>query len=81
MVLRGLGPVAAVGGPIGKLQDGDRIQIDIARGLIHAEVDFATRQAWHHSRLYDYGYLADFAALTTQSHNGCVSKARFPHLE
>ena len=73
-------PEAAVGGPIGKLQDGDRIQIDIARGLVHAEVDFATRQAWHHSRLYDYGYLADFAALTTQAHHGCVSKARFPHL-
>ena len=72
---------AAVGTPIGKLLDGDRIQFNFARGLIHVEVDFATRQAWHHSRLYDYGVLADFAALTTQSHNGCVSKARVPHLE
>ena len=70
---------AAVGGSIGKLQDEDRIPIAFARGLLRVENHFATRQACHHSRLYDYGYLADFAASTTQSHNGCVCKACFPH--
>jgi dihydroxy-acid dehydratase len=74
-------PEAGVGGPIGRLQDGDELEFDLKKGTIHAHVDFCHRPPYLHQDAFPRpGYLADFAALTTQAHHGCVSKARFPHL-
>jgi dihydroxy-acid dehydratase len=67
-------PEAAVGGPIGMLRDGDAISFDLEQGTIHADVDFSQREAWSGSIQYNRGYLADFAATTTQADQGCVSK-------
>jgi dihydroxy-acid dehydratase len=53
-----VGPEAAVGGPIGLLEDGDVIAIDAAKGTLDVELDAATlearRQAWQ-PRQTDYG--------------------------
>lgn len=69
-------PEAAVGGPIGKLRDGDVIRFHLTRGLIQADVDFASRPPWSFAIKHESGYLADFASLTTQANFGCVSKNR-----
>lgn len=79
-------PEAAIGGPIGLVQDGDRISFDLLQGKIQVEIseqEFQKRRDNHsvtpvkHSR----GYLADFAATTSQAHHGCVSKALLPTCE
>ena len=67
-------PEAALGGPIGKIQDGDRIFFDLKQGTIHADVDFSQRLAIPIRVSHPRGYLADFAALTTQADQGCISK-------
>ncbi|MFK7777383.1 MAG: dihydroxy-acid dehydratase [Gimesia sp.] len=76
-------PEAAIGGPIGLVQDGDPISFDLLKGTIQVEISDEElqkrRDQWEltpviHSR----GYLADFAATTSQAHHGCVSKALHP---
>jgi dihydroxy-acid dehydratase len=69
-------PEAYGGGPIGLLQDGDLIEIDLEAGSINAQVDFSQRECKLPAFEHSYGYLADFAALTTQANQGCVSKTR-----
>ncbi|HAC89562.1 MAG TPA: dihydroxy-acid dehydratase, partial [Planctomycetaceae bacterium] len=72
-------PEAVVGGPIALVQDGDEISFDATAGEITLHVDHAElsrrRERWKpvvikHKR----GYLADFAATVSQSHDGCVSR-------
>tara|TARA_R110002111_G_scaffold258083_1_gene326887 strand:- start:137503 stop:139194 length:1692 start_codon:yes stop_codon:yes gene_type:complete len=79
-------PEAIVGGPIGLVQDGDRISFSLLEGTITVEISDqelqARRDKWslnpvQHTR----GYLADFAATTSQAHHGCVSKALHPTCE
>lgn len=72
-------PEAAVGGPIGLVQDGDMIRFDLLAGEIELEVDahvLKNRSAFLTGSLPTSarGYLADFAATTTQAHDGCVSR-------
>lgn len=79
-------PEAAVGGPIGLVQDGDEISFDLLAGTIQLGItddEFQKREAAltikpvQHTR----GYLADFSATTSQAHHGCVSKALLPDCE
>lgn len=79
-------PEAAVGGPIGLVQDGDEISFDLLAGTIQlgiSDEEFQKRAAAltikpvQHTR----GYLADFSATTSQAHHGCVSKALLPDCE
>ena len=72
-------PEAAVGGPIGLVQDGDTIEFDLLEGRIHmdvSEAELTERRAslkpvqTSHIR----GYLADFAHTVTQANDGCVSR-------
>jgi dihydroxy-acid dehydratase len=74
-------PEAVVGGPIALVEDGDEIGFDLAAGAIALHVSEAAladrRRAWkapdiRHAR----GYLADFAATTSQANDGCVSRSR-----
>jgi dihydroxy-acid dehydratase len=73
-------PEAAVGGPLALLQDGDEIQIDLLAGTIEAAVDLEPRAVKYDraivaTRLQRHRrYLAEFAALTTQADQGCVSR-------
>ncbi|MFY7874007.1 MAG: dihydroxy-acid dehydratase, partial [Pirellula sp.] len=66
-------PEAALGGPIGKLIDGDIIRFDLHKGYIHADVCFEERKPFQSPTNHPRGYLADFARLVSQAHEGCVS--------
>ena len=72
-------PEAAVGGPIGLVQDGDAIEFDLLEGRIHMEVsdeELSNRRASIKPAQTSYlrGYLADFAHTVTQANDGCVSR-------
>ena len=67
-------PEAAMGGPIGMIQDGDSIAFDLEQGTVHADVDFSLRTPMIVKVNHHRGYMADFAAVTTQADQGCVSK-------
>ena len=66
-------PEAAMGGPIGMIQDGDSISFDLEEGTVHADVDFSNRIPMTLKTKHRRGYLADFAAVTAQADQGCVS--------
>lgn len=71
-------PEAAVGGPIGLVNDGDVIEFDLLNGSIHMEVsDAELTQRASSTELkkptHIRGYLADFAHTVSQAHEGCVS--------
>ena len=72
-------PEAAVGGPIGLVQDGDTIEFDLLEGRIHMDVsddELSKRRASIKPAQTSYlrGYLADFAHTVTQANDGCVSR-------
>lgn len=76
-------PEAAVGGPIGLVEDGDEISFDLPLGAVtlHVPADELSRRraAWKRPALsYTRGYLADFAATVSQANHGCVSTALLP---
>ena len=79
-------PEAAVGGPIGLVQDGDEISFDLIQGTIEAHVtdeEFARRRADFvpPPRRFQRGYLADFSATVSQAGSGCVSRSYYPELQ
>jgi dihydroxy-acid dehydratase len=72
-------PEAAIGGPIGWVQDGDGISFDLLKGEIVWEVsetELEKRKSASPLRhtVSDRTYLADFAATVSQANYGCVSK-------
>ena len=77
-------PEAAVGGPIGWVEDGDEISFDLKAGDINWHVtdeEFLNRQKkWSEKRnkFQQRGYLADFCSTVSQANFGCVSKAYYP---
>lgn len=67
-------PEAAVGGPIGRVVDGDRIGFDLLAGTITVEADLEARPPAPPPPRPARGYLADWAAVVTQAQHGCVSR-------
>ena len=74
-------PEAVVGGPIGFIEDGDLINIDLLNGIIQCDVnstEWDKRKEVVLSGLkeiqYQRGYLADFGSTVTQASEGCVPK-------
>ena len=65
-------PEAAVGGPIGLIQDGDELEFDLLAGTVHLHADLSSRRTSWTVPPAGRGYLADFAATATQAHEGCV---------
>ena len=80
-------PEAAVGGPIGLVEDGDKISFDLLEGDLTLHVDDETmsarRAAWKapNQPRAPRGYLADFSGTVAQAHHGCVSRAYHPDCE
>ncbi len=80
-------PEAAVGGPIGLVEDGDEISFDLLEGDLTLHVDdeamSARRAAWKapDQLRAQRGYLADFSGTVAQAHHGCVSRAYYPDCE
>jgi dihydroxy-acid dehydratase len=74
-----VGPEAAVGGPIGLLQDGDMITIDAIKGELSVDVseeEFAKRrEAWAGPRetIYATGALWKYAQLVGEARWGAVT--------
>ena len=73
-----IGPEAAVGGPIGLLQDGDIIRIDAAAGTLDVKLsddELATRKAAWQPRETQYtsGALHKFAQLVGPARDGAVT--------
>jgi dihydroxy-acid dehydratase len=73
-----IGPEAAVGGPIGLLQDGDMIVIDAAEGRLDVELDEAElearRQAWQPPQNdFGAGALWRYAQTVGPARNGAVT--------
>jgi dihydroxy-acid dehydratase len=71
-------PEAAAGGPIALLRDGDRVEIDIDNGRLHASLDEeelrVRRQAWTPPRpRYQAGVLAKYAAVVSSASTGAVT--------
>jgi dihydroxy-acid dehydratase len=74
-------PEAAVGGPIGLVEDGDEISFDLMAGELTLHVSDETLTARGSSwtapaRQQMPGYLADFSATVAQSNLGCISRSR-----
>lgn len=67
-------PEAAVGGPIGRVRDGDTITFDLLAGTIEVAADLDSRPSPAPPPAPLRAYLADFAATTTQADHGCVSR-------
>ena len=71
-------PEAAIGGPIGLVEDGDTIGFDLLQGTIDWDVSEAVvnerREKKNLSQpTHQRGYLAGFSATVSQAHEGCVS--------
>ena len=70
-------PEAAVGGPIGKLRDGDIISIDIANKRIDVETDISNRTTTTPSRNTPvWSVLAKYAALVSSAATGAVTSPK-----
>ena len=77
-----VGPEAAVGGPIGLIQDGDMISIDADAGTIELEVDpielEKRRSHWKPRETnYNSGAIWKFAQLVGPAHLGAVTNPGF----
>lgn len=73
-----VGPEAAMGGPIGLLQDGDMIRIDADKGTLDVDVSAAEmdsrRKAWKpRQNNYQSGALWKYAQLVGPAHKGAVT--------
>jgi dihydroxy-acid dehydratase len=71
-------PEAMVGGPIGLLQDGDTIVVDVPNGTLEVDLSdeelAARREAWRApAPRYTTGVLAKYARLAHQADDGAVS--------
>jgi dihydroxy-acid dehydratase len=72
-------PEAAVGGPIGIIQDGDIIDIDIPAGKLSVRISdeelAARKQAWNpRPPRYTTGWLARYARMATSADTGAILK-------
>ena len=72
-------PEAAVGGPIGLLQDGDLIEIDIPNHRLNVKLSDEElqrrREAWQPPKpRFKTGYLAKYASMATSAATGAVLK-------
>jgi dihydroxy-acid dehydratase len=67
-------PEAALGGPIGRLRDGDRIVIDVEARTISTDADLASRPEWRSARVVETrGALAKFAAQVSSASTGACT--------
>lgn len=76
-------PEAAVGGPIGLLQNGDRIQIDIPNNrldVLLTEKELAQRrQQWHPPKpRISHGVMARYAQMVTSASQGAILSPQKP---
>ncbi len=67
-------PEAALGGPIGKLRNGDRIVIDVEARTISTDAELSSRPIeWQPQQRVTSGALAKYAALVSPASEGAVT--------
>ena len=67
-------PEAALGGPIGKLRNGDRIVIDVEARTISTDAELSSRATeWQPQQRVTSGALAKYAALVSPASEGAVT--------
>ena len=67
-------PEAARGGPIGKVQDGDRIVIDVDKRIVETDADLDSRAAGDWApHIQCTGTFAKYAALVGSASHGAVT--------
>ena len=78
-VIGHIAPEAAAGGPIGLLQDGDKIRIDAEARRIDADVDWAARRAAYQPRKPNRmgGVFDKYAKLVSSASKGAVTIQSF----
>ena len=72
-----ISPEAAAGGPIGRLRDGDVIEIDIPARTLNVKLsdeELQSREIQAHKPAIQTGYLARYRVLATSADTGGVLK-------
>jgi dihydroxy-acid dehydratase len=69
-------PEAALGGPIGRVRDGDRVSIDVATRAIDVDADLNTRRDAYHGRARPRGVLGKYLATVSSASEGAVTTRR-----
>jgi dihydroxy-acid dehydratase len=69
-------PEAALGGPIARLRDGDRVTIDVAARRLDIDVDVSARRDGYHPRARARGVLGKYAATVSSASEGAVTTRR-----
>lgn len=74
-------PEAYVGGKIGLIQDGDKIEIDIPKGRLNLDINAKEMQArtkkWKPKDINFSGYLLRYSNLVTSASKGAIFKTKF----
>ena len=80
-VIGHVAPEAARGGPIGLVEDGDIISIDIDARVINVDADLESRRANWKAKAprYTQGALAKYARLTSSASQGASTSFPFPN--
>ena len=66
-------PEAAVGGPIARVRDGDRVTIDVANRRIDVDADLSARSPSQPEREAPVGVFAKYAVLAASASQGAVT--------
>ena len=69
-------PEAALGGPIGRVRDGDRITIDVESRAIDVEGDLSARRDAYQVRARPRGVLGKYTATVSSASEGAVTTRR-----
>jgi dihydroxy-acid dehydratase len=69
-------PEAALGGPIARLRDGDRVTIDVAARRLDIDADLSARRDGYHPRARARGVLGKYAATVSSASEGAVTTRR-----
>jgi dihydroxy-acid dehydratase len=69
-------PEAALGGPIGRVRDGDRVSLDVPTRTIDVDADLSTRRDAYHGRARPRGVLGKYLATVSSASDGAVTTRR-----
>ncbi|MGZ3428859.1 MAG: dihydroxy-acid dehydratase, partial [Polyangia bacterium] len=69
-------PEAALGGPIGRVRDGDLVTIDVTTRALDVEGDLSTRRDAYQVRARPRGVLGKYTATVSSASEGAVTTRR-----
>ncbi|MDB4967112.1 MAG: dihydroxy-acid dehydratase [Myxococcales bacterium] len=71
-----ISPEAALGGPIARIKDGDRVRIDVESRRLDVDADLSARRDAYHGRARPRGVLGKYAATVSSASLGAVTTRR-----